>query len=188
MWPVAIIAVREIAISLYRVYWGRRGLAVPARRSAKLKTLVQSLAVGAVLMPPLTDVTWLADGLLYLGHLPGGVRRHPVRGRRRKAATTLGDRSGLVRADVPPVASARRIAGRDERAAGTGPSPADRARDPSGVDATVGFLELFYDLVFVAATMVISNTFSAAHWAWAGECAAWSSPCCGCSGSTPRCS
>ena len=67
VWPVAIIAVREIAISLYRVYWGRRGLAVPARRSAKLKTLVQSLAVGAVLMPPLTDVTWLADGLLYLG-------------------------------------------------------------------------------------------------------------------------
>lgn len=66
-WPVAIIAVREVFISLYRVYWGRRGLAVPARQSAKLKTLVQSLAVGAVLMPPLTDITWLADGLLYLG-------------------------------------------------------------------------------------------------------------------------
>src|SRR3954453_8267414 len=28
--PVAIIAVREIGISLYRVYWGRRGLALPA--------------------------------------------------------------------------------------------------------------------------------------------------------------
>ncbi len=27
--PVVIIAVREVAISLYRVYWGRRGLAVP---------------------------------------------------------------------------------------------------------------------------------------------------------------
>lgn len=66
VWPVAIIAVREVAISLYRVYWGRRGLAVPARPSAKAKTLVQSLAVGAVLMPPLTGYTWLADGLLYL--------------------------------------------------------------------------------------------------------------------------
>lgn len=37
----------------------------------------------------------------------------------------------------------------------------------------VGFLELFYDLVFVAATMVISNTFSAElSWRSAGTCAA----------------
>ena len=32
--PVIIIAVREVGISLYRVYWGRRGLAVPASRGA----------------------------------------------------------------------------------------------------------------------------------------------------------
>jgi CDP-diacylglycerol---glycerol-3-phosphate 3-phosphatidyltransferase len=95
VWPVAIIAVREIFISLYRVYWGRRGLAVPARKSAKFKTLVQSLAVGAVLMPPLTDVTWLADCLLYFGTflaVLSGVQ-YVVDGS--KAATTLGDRSGL---------------------------------------------------------------------------------------------
>lgn len=95
VWPVAIIAVREIFISLYRVYWGRRGLAVPARKSAKLKTLVQSLAVGAVLMPPLTDVTWLADGLLYLGTFLAvfsGIQ-YVVDGS--KAATTMGDRSRL---------------------------------------------------------------------------------------------
>jgi CDP-diacylglycerol---glycerol-3-phosphate 3-phosphatidyltransferase len=95
VWPVAIIAVREIFISLYRVYWGRRGLAVPARRSAKFKTLVQSLAVGAVLMPPLTDITWLADGLLYFGTflaVLSGVQ-YVVDGS--KAATTMGDRSGL---------------------------------------------------------------------------------------------
>ena len=37
---------------------------------------------------------------------------------------------------------------------------------------TVGFLELFYDLVFVASTMVLSNTFSQdPTWAWAGMCA-----------------
>ena len=82
VWPVAIIAVREIAISLYRVYWGRRGLAVPARKSAKLKTLVQSLAVGAVLMPPLTDVTWLADGLLYVGTFLAVLSAAAVRARR----------------------------------------------------------------------------------------------------------
>jgi CDP-diacylglycerol--glycerol-3-phosphate 3-phosphatidyltransferase len=96
VWPVAIIAVREISISLYRVYWGRRGLAVPARRSAKLKTLVQSLAVGAVLMPPLTDVTWLADGLLYIGTFLAVLSavQYVLDGSR--AATTLGDRSGLT--------------------------------------------------------------------------------------------
>lgn len=95
VWPVVIIAVREIFISLYRVWWGRRGLAVPARRSAKFKTLVQSLAVGAVLMPPLTDVTWLADGLLYLGTFLAVLSavQYIVDGSR--AATTMGDRSGL---------------------------------------------------------------------------------------------
>jgi CDP-diacylglycerol---glycerol-3-phosphate 3-phosphatidyltransferase len=63
--PVAAIAVREVFISLYRMWWGRRGLAMPARKSAKLKTLVQSLAVGAVLFPLTTDYLWLGDGLLY---------------------------------------------------------------------------------------------------------------------------
>ena len=95
VWPVAIIAVREVAMSLYRVYWGRRGLAIPARFSAKAKTLVQSLAVGAVLMPPLTDVTWLADGLLYLAAFLSvlSAAQYLVDGRR--AATTGGDRSGI---------------------------------------------------------------------------------------------
>ena len=36
---------------------------------------------------------------------------------------------------------------------------------------TVGFLELFYDLVFVASTMVLSNAFSERlTWHWAGVC------------------
>jgi CDP-diacylglycerol--glycerol-3-phosphate 3-phosphatidyltransferase len=39
---------------------------MPARRSAKLKTLIQSLAVAAVLFPLTTDWVWLGDGLLYL--------------------------------------------------------------------------------------------------------------------------
>ena len=65
VWPVAIIAAREVFISLYRMWWGKRGLAMPARKSAKVKTLVQTLAVAAVLFPPTTDVLWLADWLLY---------------------------------------------------------------------------------------------------------------------------
>jgi len=36
---------------------------------------------------------------------------------------------------------------------------------------TIGFLELFYDLVFVASTMVLSNAFSEhLTWRWAGIC------------------
>ena len=38
---------------------------------------------------------------------------------------------------------------------------------PAGPAAPVGFLELFYDLVFVAATMVLSNSFSA-NASWSG--------------------
>jgi len=62
--PVAIIGVRELGISLYRVYWGRRGLAVPARGSAKAKTLVQSIAVGAALFPILVDAAWWVANIL----------------------------------------------------------------------------------------------------------------------------
>ena len=65
--PVAVIAVREIGISLYRSVLGRHGVSVPARWWAKVKTVVQELAIGAALIPPLKDVEWPADLLLYAG-------------------------------------------------------------------------------------------------------------------------
>jgi CDP-diacylglycerol--glycerol-3-phosphate 3-phosphatidyltransferase len=49
--PVALIAAREIGISMYRSVVGRHGVSVPARPLAKLKTGVQDLAVGAALLP-----------------------------------------------------------------------------------------------------------------------------------------
>ncbi len=49
--PVALIALREVAISLYRSYWARRSLAIPARKGAKIKTVVQEVAIGLALMP-----------------------------------------------------------------------------------------------------------------------------------------
>jgi CDP-diacylglycerol--glycerol-3-phosphate 3-phosphatidyltransferase len=49
--PVTIIAVREVAISLYRIVAARRGISVPASALAKMKTLVQSVAIGAVVLP-----------------------------------------------------------------------------------------------------------------------------------------
>lgn len=67
--PVGIIAARELAVSVWRVRLGRRGLAVPARRSGKLKTTVQGLAVGAALLPPLMSAGWVATTLLWLAVL-----------------------------------------------------------------------------------------------------------------------
>jgi len=65
--PVALIAVREIAISLYRSYWGRRGIAIPASPLAKAKTFAQSLAVGFAVWPPTAEnIDWSADVMLWI--------------------------------------------------------------------------------------------------------------------------
>ena len=45
-WPVVLIAIREVGMQIYRSWAGRRGVSIPARNSAKLKTFVQDLAVG----------------------------------------------------------------------------------------------------------------------------------------------
>jgi len=51
IWPVVVIAVREIAVSVFRVVAARRGVSVPARPLAKMKTLVQDIAIGAAFIP-----------------------------------------------------------------------------------------------------------------------------------------
>lgn len=62
--PVAIIAVREIAMSVYRSVVGRHGISIPARNSAKLKTLLQDIAIGMCLAPPLaTHQSILSAGM-----------------------------------------------------------------------------------------------------------------------------
>lgn len=64
--PITLIAAREVAIMVYRSYWGRRGLAIPARKSAKYKTFVQGVALAAAMCPPLDPYPWVADTLLWL--------------------------------------------------------------------------------------------------------------------------
>lgn len=65
--PVALITGRELGISVFRSYWGRRGLAVPARFWAKVKTVVQALAVGLALIPTVADDhPWVAGGMLWI--------------------------------------------------------------------------------------------------------------------------
>jgi phosphatidylglycerophosphate synthase len=45
---------------------GRRGISLPARQLGKWKTFIQLCAVGAVLMPPTADVTWLKLTILWV--------------------------------------------------------------------------------------------------------------------------
>ncbi len=49
--PVALIGMRELVLSGYRSWVGRRGISVPARHWAKIKTVVQDVAVGMALAP-----------------------------------------------------------------------------------------------------------------------------------------
>ena len=63
--PVALIALREIGISLYRSWEGRRGISVPARQWAKVKTVVQDVAVALALFPPTADQEDIASTMLW---------------------------------------------------------------------------------------------------------------------------
>jgi CDP-diacylglycerol--glycerol-3-phosphate 3-phosphatidyltransferase len=50
--PVVLIAGREIAMSVFRTFAARRGVSIPARQTAKLKTLLQDVVIGLALLPP----------------------------------------------------------------------------------------------------------------------------------------
>ncbi len=68
--PVSLIAFRELAISAYRSYVGRRGISVPARLSGKVKTWLQDIAVALAVVPATASgfdvvavtVLWVAVG------------------------------------------------------------------------------------------------------------------------------
>lgn len=65
--PVGLIAIREFAMSGFRVYAGRLGVSVPARAHAKLKTLFQDLAIGAAFLPPIGQhLHWLVTTLVWI--------------------------------------------------------------------------------------------------------------------------
>ncbi|MDQ3944442.1 MAG: CDP-alcohol phosphatidyltransferase family protein [Actinomycetota bacterium] len=79
---VGLITAREVAVSAYRTWAGRRGVSIPARWLGKLKTISQLVAVGVALCP-LTDsppglaltVLWAAVGLTLVSGLD--ILRHP---------------------------------------------------------------------------------------------------------------
>ncbi len=71
--PVALLAGREVVMTWYRVVVARHGISVPARRVAKVKTLVEFVTVGLALLPvswssrlTLSHASlWLAVGLAW---------------------------------------------------------------------------------------------------------------------------
>jgi CDP-diacylglycerol---glycerol-3-phosphate 3-phosphatidyltransferase len=64
--PVLLITVREIGISGFRSWYARRGIAVPARYAAKVKTVVQEVAIALALLPIVADrAEWLHVGVLW---------------------------------------------------------------------------------------------------------------------------
>jgi CDP-diacylglycerol---glycerol-3-phosphate 3-phosphatidyltransferase len=64
--PVAVIAVREVAMSVYRSMASRGGVSIPARSLAKAKTVTQAVAVGFALLPPLEDDNRIAETVLWV--------------------------------------------------------------------------------------------------------------------------
>lgn len=65
--PVVVITVRELGISVFRSVYGRRGIAVPARYAAKVKTVVQEVAIGFALLPPAMEhAPWIATTVLWV--------------------------------------------------------------------------------------------------------------------------
>ena len=108
--PVALIAAREVWMSVYRVVVGRRGVSIPARGTAKVKTLVQGIAILLCLAPtvaPHHDVldvaVWVAVALTVV---TGG--QYLVDGRRasHEAGGIGPDAAG--RGDVGPVSGVAR--------------------------------------------------------------------------------
>lgn len=63
--PVGIIVGREVIVSIYRSALGRRGVSVPARWWAKVKTVVSEIAVGFALLPLTAGEHWLFNTLLW---------------------------------------------------------------------------------------------------------------------------
>jgi CDP-diacylglycerol--glycerol-3-phosphate 3-phosphatidyltransferase len=50
-WVTVVVLLREWGITFMRFWWVRRGVVLPAGRGGKLKTMVQTFALGLLIMP-----------------------------------------------------------------------------------------------------------------------------------------
>ncbi len=94
---VVLITARELTVSAYRTWAGRRGVSIPARWLGKVKTISQLVAVGVALCPLTDQPPWLG-----LDRAVGGGGAHPGVGSRpapEPVARRCGDATD-VRCDV----------------------------------------------------------------------------------------
>lgn len=63
--PIAIIALREFGMMAWRSHVAQRGVSIPARPNAKLKTMLQDLAIALVVFPPSVHLAWLQATVLW---------------------------------------------------------------------------------------------------------------------------
>jgi CDP-diacylglycerol--glycerol-3-phosphate 3-phosphatidyltransferase len=63
---VILVTVREVGISVYRSFASRRGISLPARKLGKWKAVLQFLAVGVVLCPPMYSWATFHDVVLWI--------------------------------------------------------------------------------------------------------------------------
>ena len=64
--PVALMAARELWISIYRVVAGKKGISLPAAKLGKYKAALQMLVVGGFVWPLTADIDWLTVSLLWI--------------------------------------------------------------------------------------------------------------------------
>jgi len=86
---LVLIAVRDLAISIFRSSYAKKGLAVPASKLAKWKTFIQLASVGWVTLPWTTDMTWLSLGTLWAGVAIGLISGAQYLSAGATAATTM---------------------------------------------------------------------------------------------------
>ncbi|MCB1285689.1 MAG: CDP-alcohol phosphatidyltransferase family protein [Microthrixaceae bacterium] len=84
-----LIVGRDLAVSVFRSYYARRGLAVPASKLAKWKAFLQLAAVGWVTLPWTNEELWLADVTLWIGIAAGIVSGAQYFRDGSRAATTM---------------------------------------------------------------------------------------------------
>lgn len=64
-WMVFLIAVREIAVTIDRLYCMRKGHVLAAERSGKIKTVFQIMTISIILLYLILDQAWFANTWFY---------------------------------------------------------------------------------------------------------------------------
>jgi CDP-diacylglycerol---glycerol-3-phosphate 3-phosphatidyltransferase len=90
LWVAAVIIVRELGVSLLRVYLGLRGISMPATPVAKVKTTLQLVAITLYVLPLPAWASGVRFGLLLAAvvlTIYTGLQYATGAGRRLRAAT-----------------------------------------------------------------------------------------------------